>query len=155
MSQVTSKAVYEKPGLNGLMALYEQNYLRLTRLIPEWPIPFEKAVSRTQADRTLHLFVLERTKYTTSIRLTYLFEDEGDTQADPDMELRLFHDASLAEVLACEIHPRRLSFGDFNYTKNSAFDARWARNLFLYKWLDYLLTHGHGFAAAQRPRLIS
>lgn len=31
--------------------------------------------------------------------------------------------------------------------------AQWARNLLLYKWLNYLLHHGHGFGMAGRPRI--
>ncbi len=140
------------PNLSGLMGLYEQNYRRLLRLLPEWPLPFDEAVSRSSADRDLHMRVVERTKYTTTVHLTYFFEEADGRVSDPDMEVRLFHDAQLAEVLACGMHPRSLNFGDFDFESASAVDVRWGRNLFLNKWLDYLLTHGHGFATSHRPR---
>lgn len=153
MSLATKKVLPGQSDLTVLMDLYEQNYQRLCRLIPERPIPYDEAVSSSAADRKLHLTVLERTRYTSIIRLTYWFDDADSNQADPNMEIRLFHDAELAEVLACEMHPRRLSFGDFDFEKHSALQAKWGRNLFLNKWLDYLLTHGHGFSTAHRPRL--
>lgn len=140
------------PNLTGLMGLYEQNYQRLMRLVPEWPVPFEEAVSHAPGDRNLYLEVRERTKYTTTLHLTYRFNESGRQVCDPDMEVRLFHDARLAEVLACGMHPRSLNFGEFDFESSSAVEARWARNLFLNKWLDYLLTHGHGFVTARRPR---
>lgn len=155
MSAVMRKALHPGPNLRGLMGLYEQNYQRLIRLVPEWPIPFDKALSHAKADRTLHLKVIERTKYTTSIHLTYLFYESGVKVADPDIETRLFHDAQLAEVTACGMHPRSLNFGNFDFENCSALEARWRRNLFLNKWLDYLLTHGHGFTTAHRPRRLA
>lgn len=140
------------PNLRGLMGLYESNYQRLMQLLPEWPLPFEQATSSSMVDRKLHVTVVEQTKYTTTILLTYWFLDETGRTADPDMQVRLFHDARLAEVMACGMHPRSLNFGAFDFEKSSAVDARWGRNLFLNKWLDYLLTHGHGFVSAYRPR---
>ena len=136
----------------GLMGLYEQNYQRLLRLLPEWPLPFEEAISTSSSDRRLHLRVLESTKYTDTVHLTYLFHDE-EMLAEPDMDVRLFHDAGLAEVLGCAMLPRKLNFGNFNFESTSALEARWGRNLFLNKWLDYLLEHGHGFVSSHRPRV--
>lgn len=149
------KSIRQAPSLRGLMGIYEQNYQRLLRLLPEMPLPFSAAVSRSGSDRLLYLQVLERTPYTTSIHLTYRFEENLRQIADPDMEIRLFHDACLAEVMACGMHPRSLNFGDFDFGNCSALEARWKRNLFLNKWLDYLLAHGHGFVMADRPRLVS
>ena len=49
----------------------------------------------------MHLRLHERSRYTTTLTLTYLFDEGGMAVSDPDLQIRIYHDARLAEVQAC------------------------------------------------------
>lgn len=133
--------------LSGLMGLYESNYSRLMCLIPYHHLPIDEAISTSAEDADLHLRVLERCKFTTTLHLTYWFDTDTGSKADPDLTVRLYHDTHQAEALHCSQHPRCVALRGFDYSAKSVLDAQWGRNLLLNKWLTYLLDHGHGFAA--------
>ena len=84
----------------GLMALYESNYLRLLRLIPEVDRLDGCFRSRVAGDCDLHVEVLERCRYTVTLSLTYRFETDEGLLADPDMMVRVYLDGRLAEAMA-------------------------------------------------------
>lgn len=134
----------------GLMSVYESNYRRLLRLIPEKRVPFDVAVSRSELDHDLHLQVVARDKYTLTLRLTYRFADaEAAPVTTPDLLVRLYHDAGLAEAMD---HVDHAALPRHAYGQHLA--DSWRRNLLLNKWLDFLLGRGHGFALAGRPRAV-
>ena len=133
--------------LSGLMGLYESSYARFMRLAPYRELPFDEAISSSPADSDVHLRVLERCKFTTTLQLTYWFENEGERTADPDLTIRLYHDTGQAEALHCSLHPRCVALRDFKYQEKSVLESQWGRNLMLNKWLAYLLEHQHGFIA--------
>src|SRR5918996_5505492 len=66
-----------------LMSLYESNYIRLAWLVPDLRGLEAAQVSTVAGDCPLHLSVDERSRYTTSLRLTYVFDDAAGPQADP------------------------------------------------------------------------
>lgn len=138
-----------RPGsFRGLMAVYESNWQRLTRLLGparmrEMP---DEVVSAVPGDLDLHLRVEERSRYTTTFRLTYFFDLAGETDADPDLTVRLYFDAQLAEALSCRrIHHRHQLLGRFATNAQDELARRWQRNILLNKWLEYCLERGHSF----------
>lgn len=141
------------------MSLYENNHLRLERLVPDLDFPFEAAVSRSELDLDLHLSVLERNRYTTDIRLTYWFHDDpARPVAEPDLHMRVYSDAGLVEVFRIGPAPHVAALNgllDYDCETGSWLERRWARNVILNKWLSFCLNRGHGFATAGRPRLRS
>lgn len=65
-----------------LMSLYESNYIRLAWLVPDLRGLEAAQVSTVTGDCPLHLAVDERSRYTTSLRLTYVFDDAaGDRKS--------------------------------------------------------------------------
>lgn len=135
----------------GLMGLYESNYRRFERLAPELDLPFEQASSIGE-DATLHLRVIERCRYTTTVNLTYWFGEGEEAHADPDLTLRLYRDAQLAEAIYCDARSRYASLAGVPEIDDAVLDSQWPRNLLLNKWLAYCLTQGHSFGGANRPR---
>lgn len=135
----------------GLMALYESNYRRFERLAPELDLPFEAARSRG-AHATLHLRVVERCRYTTTVHLTYWFGEGEQAQADPDLLLRVYRDAQLAEAISCDARSRYVALAGVPEIDDDVLSAQWPRNLLLNKWLAYCLAQGHSFGGAHRPR---
>lgn len=131
-----------------LMTLYESNYIRLRGLVGDVRQLARPRVSRVPGDVDLHVEALEQSPYTTILRLTYFFAGADATLADPDLEVRVYHDARLAEASRCARwvrHPRlaRLQ-GDWP----AALGERWRRNMLLNKWLDYCAERGHRLDAA-------
>ena len=131
-----------------LMTLYESNYLRLRALVGDVRRHVGERVSRVAADCDLHLAVVEHAPYTSTLRLTYRFEDASGVLADPDLELRVYHDARLAEVSGCGRWMRHESLEHVRAGIPAQLGERWLRNMLLNKWLDYCLERGHGFEAA-------
>ncbi|NNF66862.1 MAG: DUF1249 domain-containing protein [Gammaproteobacteria bacterium] len=129
----------------GLMTLYESNFIRLKWLLPELPPQDASLVSRVPGDIPLFLTVVAVEKYTTTLTLTYYFKDGAEEIADPDLQLRLYHDAGLAEAMACTDHHRHSILQPFCTSSGSELQRRWTRNMMLNKWLEYCADKGHSF----------
>lgn len=132
-----------------LMALYESNYIRLGWLAGDLHALSGHHASSVPGDCDLLLDVREQSPYTTTIDLTYQLADGTDRPPSaPDMRVRVYHDARLAEAqdwAASHVH-RDLSA--LRSRCASAMDVRWARNVMLNKWLEYCADRGHRFAAS-------
>lgn len=136
----------------GLMDIYEQNYLRLRRLIPDFEKIGAKAVSTAPGCMDLHYECLQRSKYTTVFSLTYKFET-----LEPNLEIRVYHDARVAEVLASNVQLEgaswdgRLRTPSLFRTDLQNLQSKWRLNRFLHKWLHYCLKQGHKFVPHSSP----
>lgn len=126
----------------GLMELYEQNYMRLRNIAPDLKVA-DEMISSVPDHQDLFLSITERYKYTTMLRLTYQFEDEGKFLFEPDLHLKVYHDARVVEVQ--QFHSR--SRGPLYIA--SMIEQKWMMNRFLYKWLGYCLHQGHYFHPMQ------
>lgn len=135
----------------GLMGLYESNYRRFERLVPEMDLPFDEARSAGE-HATLYLRVLERCRYTTTVHLTYWFGEGETAYADPDLRLRIYRDAQLAEAIYCDARSRYAALAGVPEIDEDVLENQWPRNLLLNKWLAYCLAQGHSFGGAHRPR---
>jgi uncharacterized protein YqiB (DUF1249 family) len=126
------------------MTLYESNYIKLSALTTafEWPAP--ALVSSTPRDADLHMLVMRQEPYTTTLKLTYWFqEDDGALVADPDLVLRVYHDARLVEAVAGRERHCHYKLRELDGTSVAELDRRWRMNMMLNKWLDYLADVGH------------
>jgi uncharacterized protein len=131
----------------GLMTLYESNYVRLRGLAGDLRGIAGGRVSRVASDCDLHLDAVEHSPYTTVFRLTYFFDDGPGPVADPDLEVRVYHDARLAEASRCGrwvLHP---GLASIRSRMSASLGERWLRNMLLNKWLDYCVDRGHRFTA--------
>lgn len=130
-----------------LLDLYERNYRLLLRLLPELNThaPRQPVVSRSASDCPLHLEIVERDRYTQTVRLTYEFTDDAGVRRQPDLWVRLYHDAAVAEALQCSQRPPWEAEDDADPAAHAFLSAQWQRNLLLHKWLSYLLEQGHAF----------
>jgi uncharacterized protein len=136
-----------------LIELYERNYRLIGRLLPEFDAPYSAAVSHSQSDCPLHLQIVDRDRYTMTLHLTYEFTDEAGMRRQPDLWVRLYRDAGVAEALQCSHRPPWRAEDEADPAAHVFLSAQWRRNLLLNKWLEYLLEHGHGFGMAARPRV--
>ena len=129
-----------------LMTLYESNYIRLGWLVGDPRRLAGRAVSEVGGDCPLELSVLERAPYTTTVSLSYLFDESGATVRDPGLELRLYHDARLAETTSIGMPRAGLQRVQTRMPRST--DERWSGNMLLNKWLEYCAERGHRFAPA-------
>ncbi len=126
---------------SGLMDLYEHNYLRLRRLVPDLDIA-DEMISVTPGHLDLFLSVTERCKYTTMIQMTYQFSENKKIICKPDMHIKIYHDSHNAEA------QHRFDRKHNRVYSGQTLLQKWAMNRFLYKWLGYCLHQGHYFHPA-------
>ncbi len=135
------------------MHLYESNFVRLHWIVDDVRAIPRETRSRVAGDLPLHLTVLERNPYTTTLRMTYLFEDSEKVVADPDLTVRIYHDAGMAEAMACRrLHIHR-ALKAFDTGPGDELSRRWVRNSMLNKWLEYCADHGHRVRSAPVPAM--
>jgi uncharacterized protein YqiB (DUF1249 family) len=135
-----------------LMSLYESNYIRLGWLAGELASLRGEHRSRTRFECELVLSVLDHSRYTTTINLTYLLPRKagvvsaaGEFERLPDVQVRVYHDARLAEAQDWAV---RESYGHAPRSRSLTereLGRRWQRNMMLNKWLEYCVERGHRF----------
>jgi len=141
--QLVPQSIAKPKSFIGLMSLYESNFLRLHRLIPELDRLDGYFRSRVAGDCDLHVEIIERSRYTVTLSLSYFFY-EGQTRiADPDMTIRAYLDGQLAEAMSFTGEHRHAELRRLSRAHRDELDARWRRNIVLNKWLDYLSDQGH------------
>ena len=133
----------------GLMSVYESNFVLLRALLGDAHCLPDAMTSVAPSDSPLILTMEERGPYTTTFRLTYRFDDGGVQVSDPDMQIRVYRDAGLAEALSCAQWHKHPIFSGWQTpaVRDARPDmrARWRRNMMLNKWLDYCVERGHIF----------
>lgn len=128
-----------------LQSSCEVNYARLMRLLPDMrasPAPRRIALSQGEhALGELVLSVLESSPYTSLLEV----RQEGWLAwlPLPRFEVRVYHDARMAEVVAAQ-RVRRLR-GLYRYPNAQMHqpDEKTQLNLFLGEWLEHCLACGH------------
>lgn len=126
-----------------LKRLTEVNYNLLLKLIPDIQRVRRPVCSTVTGCADIHLRLIEHTPYTTTVALTHYFWAGAAPIAAPDVHIRMYHDAKVAEAVpgsdgSTPAHARL-------YTPNKAPDPllKWQLNHFLEKWLRYCLSSGH------------
>ncbi|HEX7237696.1 MAG TPA: DUF1249 domain-containing protein [Gammaproteobacteria bacterium] len=149
-SLLVPQCIYRPGTFTGLMTLYESNYIKLHQLGPAMAWPADVIVSSSPRDNDLHAEIVRREPYTTTLRLTYWFDDAGVSAADPDIVVRIYHDARLAEAVSRGEAHRHVKLRELAKSSHLELDRRWRLNMLLNKWLDYLFEVGHSLGTAGR-----
>ena len=134
-----------KPSVGQLMDLCEENYRLILDLIPDIQSMKGKNISSQPSHQDLHLEILEQSRYTTLIHLTYYFENRESP--DPDAILRVYHDSRQLEV----IELKQSSYPVLNSYAHPGLLIKWKKNLFIYKWLNYCKHQNHQFVFTPAP----
>ena len=131
--------------LAGLQAACEANYARLMRLLPEMrSTRSARRVALSEGEQllgVLSLEVLAVGPYTTTLQVCQ--ESTLPWLPLPRLEVRVYHDARMAEVVGAE-YARRLQ-GRYPYPNEAMHqpDEKTQLNLFLGEWLGHCLARGH------------
>jgi len=150
-SLLVPQCIYRPGTFTGLMTLYESNYIKLNQLATALEWPADAMVSSSPRDNDLYAEIVRREPYTTTLRLTYWFDDaDGVAAPDPDIVVRVYHDARLVEAVSSREAHRHTKLRELAFRSNAELDRRWRLNMLLNKWLDYLFEVGHSLTPAER-----
>ncbi len=135
--------------LTRLLDLYEQIYVQVRLMLPHIADQQQKImVSHVPEGLDLHLKILEQSRFTTTIHLTYFFEHSTyRAKYEPDLVVRVYHDAQSAEAMSGLIHGIR---HEKRETRSLA--SSWKLNVFLLRWLRYCYRQGHQFSPLLSPK---
>lgn len=133
----------------GLMTLYAANHASLRQLLGDLHALPSTLVSSSPTDLKIYLKVGTRSRYTTSVHMTYWLNLSGGWYPTPDLELRIYHDARLVEALNCHDRLPAASAGRNAAAPRSELLRRWSLNMLLRKWLEHCLDHRHCFSEPQ------
>jgi len=148
MPQVVSR-IARVPSLSRfgwLMALYAENFSRLTRLFEPADLAPGVYFSCINDGLDLRVEVLDQHPYTTELRMTYALRDPVTGVPDPSAFLRLYSDARQVEATHCYVGRRWQDVIGMYPPPAAVLDHRMRMNTFLGKWLQYLAERGHGVA---------
>ncbi|AYF89756.1 DUF1249 domain-containing protein [Metapseudomonas lalkuanensis] len=131
--------------LVGLQAACEANYARLMRLLPQMrEVRGSRRVALSQGERllgVLALEVVEACPYTTTLQVRQ--EHSLPWLPSPQLEVRVYHDARMAEVVGAENARRFRSVYSYPNADMHQPDEKSQLNLFLGEWLSHCLACGH------------
>jgi uncharacterized protein YqiB (DUF1249 family) len=125
--------------------IYESNYRKLLRLIPNLPSIKRDAIGYSAGKPALHLEIIERSSYTITLQLSHCFDKDLDYFFAPAVKIRMYQDARLAEVI--RDHARTDVFKTINKLeqKKEVIEYKWSLNYFLEKWLNHCLKTAYRF----------
>jgi len=149
-SLIVPECTFRPGSFTALMTIYESNFIKLLHLRADLRSSLSMAepllISHSEHDCDLHLKLLRRETYTTTVNLTYWFEQgSAESIADPDLTLRIYHDASLVEAVSGREEHHHPALQAMARAHSLELNRRWRDNMMLNKWLDYLLDMDHGF----------
>lgn len=133
----------------GLMTMYAANFVSLRQLLGDLRKIPAALMSYSPTDLRIYLTVCARSRYTTRLHMNYWPNGIVDGCVNPDLEVRIYHDARLVEAASgCgrAIHAQP----DVHAASHqSELVRRWTLNVLLCKWLEHCLHHQHHFGEVQ------
>ncbi len=139
-----------KVDLKGFMAECSANYLRLHKLFPALAQTDSRCIGLRAGTRdvaeqgdTVVMRVLERTRYTTLLAIASRSVDRPHWWPEPVMQVRLYHDARLAEVVAWDRELRVYPKNGYPNERMLQPDEKYQWNRYLGEWLANCIEHGY------------
>lgn len=133
--------------LDKLMQIYSANYLLFCRMFPTDMDTGECLRLRSPHHHegmlidSLELTCKEQTRYTSLFAIRQKYRHDSMGLKEPEMIVRLYHDASLAEVCSSQQISRLEPRYDYPNRQMYQQDEKQQVNLFLHDWLHYCLAH--------------
>ncbi len=133
------------PDIAKFGAICESNYVRINKLLSDMDEGAEvvyKLYNEGAYLGDIRLQVLETSRYTNLILLEQI-QTSGKWLNNPQLTVRVYHDARMVEVISAADHPRVEAVNDYPNHKMHLPDEKLQLNQFLSEWLGYCLNHGH------------
>ena len=127
------------------MAVCDSNYIRLMKLLTGLEIETVRRIALPHINVLEQIVVsfelVERFKYTTTVKISQNLLSESHCEP-PEMFVRVYHDASTAEVTSYQNHRNFRSIYPLPNRKMYQTNEKEQLNLFLADWLELCLTEG-------------
>ncbi len=136
-----------------LEQICESNYQKLLRLIPDLFTFKETAIGLAAHNTMLHLKVIEHTPYTMTVELSYCFNKNLEEFLEPAVNIRIYLDAQLAEVISDHARASVAQVFKDPGLSREIMNYKWRLNYFLQKWLDHCLKKDYQFVSLRSPDL--
>lgn len=133
------------PDLQELASLAEKNYLRFLKLFPHMAAGDERAFMISHGSDH-HAQIVMRVEEVHPYTTMLLIEQQGLSPQwvqPPRMQVRLYHDANMAEVLSYQNEKRFAGRYQYPNPNMRMPDEKLQLNRFLADWLDHCLQYGH------------
>jgi uncharacterized protein len=136
------------PDLSGFISLCDANYAKVMKLLPGFEKQDQQVFGLANGESLLGLIeieITERCKYTTTLNFKQHYPSKTPETfiSAPQMQVRLYHDAMMAEVLSFQgINKIRASYVYPNEAMHQK-DEKALCNQFLSEWLTYCLRFGY------------
>ncbi|PSW02643.1 DUF1249 family protein [Photobacterium lipolyticum] len=127
--------------LAGLMRLYETNYAKLLPLLPKNDAVGDECAYQV-FEHEYRLKIIESTRYTTVVCLWQHNTGDVAEYLIPQLTVRLYHDARVAEVCSAQQISRLKPRYDYPNLRMCQKDEKHQVNRFLGDWLAYCLKNG-------------
>lgn len=131
-----------------LQQICESNYQKLFKLIPNLLNVRTTAIGVSPRYSQLQLTVLEQSAYTLTVELTHCFSKNPALKGIPQVIIRLYLDACLAEVLSDHVRDNVSKVFQDPALSYEIMHYKWRLNYFLQKWLDHCLDKNYQFSIA-------
>lgn len=132
-------------------ALLDDNYQKLLKLAPNlaYLTQYQYAtapLSPNEAPPDLHLWVHEKSRYTSIITLSHQFYQHDKTIKRPDIQIKACFDLRVAQALSvCDEEMINSQHPFINQCSDIA--IKWELNTLLNRWLDYCLDQQYQWMA--------
>lgn len=123
-----------------MMRLYETNYAQLRRLLPRNYQLNDDIVFNVEL-MTYRIEIIELTRYTTLVLIQQV-APKVSYWSMPEIKVRLYHDALIAEVCSSQQISRFKAIYDYPGQIKYQSDEKHQINQFLSDWLKFCLTYG-------------
>ena len=122
-----------------LHSVCESNYARVLRLFPDYEQRNDREIVAGQSRVSLN--VTERCRYTTNIRLRHV-SPLSSHWGGVDLDIRLYHDVQMAEVVGFQSHSRLAGRYQYPNTKMYQRDEKQQQNQYVADLLAFCMREG-------------
>lgn len=155
---VSRSSLRYKVDLKGFMAECATNYMRLRILFPALQKKDSRRIGlnkgRDEEREIVVITVLERTRYTALLALEVQGVDRPRWWPAPALQVRLYHDARLAEVVAWDRELRVYPKHGYPNERMLQPDEKFQWNRYLGEWLSNCIEHGYA-VESETPAAVS
>jgi len=130
------------PYLPDFISLCERNYAQLRFFLPRREQVGESCLIHISATESYRVQLLELCKYTVTVRIE-LLQSLQQPWFNPQFEVRLYHDARMAEVLACQQIRQLRAVYSYPNVDMLLPDEKLQINLLLRDWLTLCARRGY------------
>ncbi|MDT8406182.1 MAG: DUF1249 domain-containing protein [Methylococcales bacterium] len=128
-----------------LESLCARNFQQLSRLLPDWSRLGALNTAYAPDKPDLHVHLIERSPYTLTLCLSHDFLCQPRLNALPDLYIRVYLDAQLAEALSDHHRPEVTRVYKNPGQLQEIRDYKWRLNYFFYRWLEHCLNSRYCF----------